>query len=45
MGLKDGEENQKYTCPLVQASPYIIREVMGLESKLLVPDAGLQPRR
>lgn len=37
MGLKDGEENQKYTCPLVQASPYIIREVMDLERKLLVP--------
>ncbi len=37
LGLKDGEENQKYSCPLVQASPYIIREVMHLEKKLLVP--------
>ncbi len=37
LGLKDGEENQKYSCPLVQASPYIIREVMDLERKLLVP--------
>lgn len=37
LGLKDGEENQKYSCPLVQASPYIIREVMDLEKKLLVP--------
>ncbi len=37
LGLKDGEENQKYSCPLVQASPYIVREVMDLERKLLVP--------
>src|SRR5512136_990794 len=37
LGLKDGDENQKYSCPLVQASPYIIREVMDLERKLLVP--------
>ncbi|MEA1958792.1 MAG: acyl-CoA dehydratase activase [Chloroflexota bacterium] len=37
MGLKDGDENQKYSCPLVQASPYIIREVLGLGEKLLIP--------
>jgi predicted CoA-substrate-specific enzyme activase len=37
LGLKDGDENQKYSCPLVQASPYIIREVMDLEKSLLVP--------
>lgn len=37
MGVKDGEENQKYTCPLVQASPYVIRQVLGLGDKLLIP--------
>jgi len=37
MGRKDGDENQKYTCPLVQASPYIIRQVLDLGDKLLVP--------
>ncbi|MDM7999391.1 MAG: acyl-CoA dehydratase activase, partial [Dehalococcoidia bacterium] len=37
LGLKDGDENQKYSCPLVQASPYIIREVMDLERKLVIP--------
>jgi len=37
LGLKEGDENQKYSCPLVQASPYIIREVMDLEKRLLVP--------
>ncbi len=28
----------------MQASPYIIREVLDLEKKLLVPDTGFQPR-
>ena len=37
MGLKEGDENQKYTCPLVQASPYIIKQVLGLGDKALVP--------
>lgn len=37
LGLKDGDENQKYSCPLVQASPYIIREAMHLEEKMLIP--------
>ena len=37
LGLKDGDENQKYSCPLVQASPYIIRNVLGLEKKMLIP--------
>lgn len=37
MGLKDGDENQKYTCPLVQASPYIIRQALDLGERLLVP--------
>ncbi|UCC60880.1 MAG: hypothetical protein JSV02_03400 [Dehalococcoidia bacterium] len=37
MGLKEGDENQKYTCPLVQASPYIIREALGMGKRLLIP--------
>ncbi|MEW6143372.1 MAG: acyl-CoA dehydratase activase [Chloroflexota bacterium] len=34
---KDGDENQKYSCPLVQASPFIVREVLGLGKKLISP--------
>jgi predicted CoA-substrate-specific enzyme activase len=37
LGRKEGSENQKYACPLVQASPFIVRQVLGLEKKLLVP--------
>jgi len=37
LGLKDGDENQKYTCPLVQASPFIIRESLNLQQRLLIP--------
>jgi predicted CoA-substrate-specific enzyme activase len=37
LGLKDGDENQKYTCPLVQASPYIIRQSIDLQGRLLIP--------
>ena len=37
LGLKDGQENQKYACPLVQASPFIIRQVVDLEKKLRIP--------
>ncbi|MEN8613855.1 acyl-CoA dehydratase activase, partial [Dehalogenimonas sp. THU2] len=37
LGIKEGDENQKYACPLVQASPYIVREVLGLAGKLLSP--------
>ncbi len=37
LGKKDGNENQKYACPLVQASPYIVRHVFGLQDKLLIP--------
>ena len=37
LGEKEGQENQKYSCPLVQASPYIIRQVLSLEDKLLIP--------
>ena len=37
LGAKDGDENQKYSCPLVQASPYIVSNVLGLEDKMLIP--------
>jgi predicted nucleotide-binding protein (sugar kinase/HSP70/actin superfamily) len=37
LGRKEGQENQKYACPLVQASPFIVRQVLGLEKKLLIP--------
>ncbi|MDD5703101.1 MAG: acyl-CoA dehydratase activase-related protein, partial [Dehalococcoidales bacterium] len=37
LGIKEGDENQKYACPLVQASPFIVRQVLGLEKKLLIP--------
>ncbi|HUU65228.1 MAG TPA: acyl-CoA dehydratase activase-related protein, partial [Dehalococcoidales bacterium] len=36
-GQKDGQENQKYTCPLVQASPFIVRHVLNLGERLLTP--------
>jgi predicted CoA-substrate-specific enzyme activase len=37
MGVKEGDENQKYACPLVQASPFIIREALGIGKRLLIP--------
>ena len=37
LGLKEGDENQKYSCPLVQASPFIIRHVLDLEDRMLIP--------
>ncbi len=37
LGVKEGDENQKYSCPLVQASPFIIREALKLHGKLLIP--------
>jgi predicted CoA-substrate-specific enzyme activase len=37
LGPKDGDENQKYSCPLVQASPFIIREALNLQERLLIP--------
>ncbi len=37
LGLKEGDENQKYSCPLVQASPFIVREVLDLSDRLLSP--------
>ncbi|MFC1919505.1 acyl-CoA dehydratase activase [Chloroflexota bacterium] len=37
MGLKEGEENQKYACPLVQAAPYIIRQAMDRKERIIIP--------
>jgi predicted CoA-substrate-specific enzyme activase len=37
LGRKDGDENQKYACPLIQAAPFIIRHVFNLGEKLLMP--------
>ena len=37
LGNKEGAENQKYACPLVQASPFIIRHVLNLGPRLLTP--------
>jgi predicted CoA-substrate-specific enzyme activase len=37
LDLKEGDENQKYSCPLVQAAPFIVREVLGLGAKLVSP--------
>jgi len=34
---RDGDENQKYACPLIQASPFIIRETLDLGERLLAP--------
>ncbi len=37
LGLKEGDSNQKYTCPLVQSAPFIVREVLGLGKRLIAP--------
>jgi len=37
LGEKEGDENQKYSCPLVQASPFIIRQAVDLKERLLIP--------
>lgn len=37
LGRKEGDEDQKYACPLVQASPFLVREALGLGKKMLVP--------
>jgi len=37
LGRKDGDENQKYSCPLVQASPFIIRQTVNLGERMLIP--------
>ena len=37
LGNKEGDENQKYACPLVQAAPFIVRHVLNLGERLLAP--------
>ena len=37
LGRKEGDENQKYSCPLVQAAPFIVRQAFDLGKRLLVP--------
>ena len=37
LGKKEDDSNQKYSCPLVQASPFIIRSVLDLGERLLAP--------
>jgi predicted CoA-substrate-specific enzyme activase len=37
LGRKDGDSSQKYSCPLVQASPFIIRNVLDFGERLLIP--------
>ncbi|MBI4321272.1 MAG: hypothetical protein HY675_22505 [Chloroflexi bacterium] len=37
MDKKDGDTDQRYSCPLVQSAPYIVRSVFGLGDKLLDP--------
>jgi len=37
LGRKDGDASQKYSCPLVQASPFIIRNVLDFGKRLLIP--------
>jgi predicted nucleotide-binding protein (sugar kinase/HSP70/actin superfamily) len=37
LGGKDDDATQKYSCPLVQASPFIIRNVLDFGERLLIP--------
>ncbi len=37
LGIKEESENQKYTCPLIQASPYVVRWALNLSDKMLIP--------
>ena len=37
LGKMEGDENQKYACPLVQASPFILRQALNLGERLLAP--------
>jgi predicted CoA-substrate-specific enzyme activase len=37
LSRKDGDDSQQYSCPLVQASPFIIRNVLDLGERLLIP--------
>jgi predicted CoA-substrate-specific enzyme activase len=37
LGFKESDESQQYACPLVQASPFIVRTVLEMGDKLLSP--------
>ena len=37
LGRKDSDANQQYSCPLVQASPFIIHNVLDLGERVLIP--------
>jgi predicted nucleotide-binding protein (sugar kinase/HSP70/actin superfamily) len=37
IGRKEGDHNQKYSCPLVQAAPFIVRQVLKLGERLISP--------
>jgi predicted CoA-substrate-specific enzyme activase len=37
LGERDGEAGQKYSCPLIQASPFIVRQALDLGERLLIP--------
>ncbi len=37
MGEKEGDESQKYSCPLVQAAPFIIQQTLDLDRRMLIP--------
>jgi len=37
LGEKEDDANQKYSCPLVQASPFIIRQAVDLGDRILIP--------
>jgi predicted CoA-substrate-specific enzyme activase len=37
MGIKGGDEDQRYSCPLVQAAPYIVKSVFNMGDRLLDP--------
>ncbi|MCL1885318.1 MAG: acyl-CoA dehydratase activase [Dehalococcoidia bacterium] len=37
IGRKEGDHNQKYSCPLVQAAPFIVRQVLKQGDKMLSP--------
>lgn len=41
LGPKEGDEDQKYSCPLVQAAPYIIGHALDLDKRLLIPAIDL----
>ncbi len=37
LGGKDDDADQKYSCPLVQASPFIIRQAVDLGDRIVIP--------